>query len=91
MRSYLEPHKQYFLCIYDKWQVPTVVSRDGLQGASDDFAEKKDKTAMLFNEYFPGQNITMTLKKLTKICPLYCTFFAFIILLLSTNLFLLEQ
>ena len=53
--------------------------------------KKKDKTAMLFNENFPGQNITMTLKKLTKICPLYCTFFAFIILLLSTNLFLLEQ
>ena len=46
---------------------------------------------MLFNENFPGQNITMTLKKLTKICPLYCAFFAFIILLLSTNLFLLEQ
>ena len=42
-----------------------VVGHDGLQGASDDFGEKRDKTAMLFNENFPGKNITMTLKKLS--------------------------
>ena len=32
-----------------------VVGHDGLQGASDDFGEKRDKTAMLFNENFPGK------------------------------------
>ena len=91
MRSYLEPHEQYFLCVHDKQPVGTVVGHDGLQGASDDFGEKKDKTAMLFNEKFPGKNITMTLKKLIKICPLYFALFVSIIFLLSINLFLLEQ
>ena len=30
---------------------------------------------MLFNEYFPGQNTTMTLMKITNICSLYCALF----------------
>lgn len=64
-----------------------VVGHDGLQGASDDFGEKRDKTAMLFNENFPGKNITMTLKKLIKICPLYFSLFVSIIFLLSTTYF----